>query len=314
MEENTSPSGRERLARIMRGCASSAANKFRYYGDYFAGVKDRCFRNSSKPKPDLSPDVECSVPGCRAEISRSRKAEIQQKVEAWRVVVLASFAAVGLFALILSLILPEWFVLSELGGRVQGHIGYFQRCIYGPLPNSKRCIHEIISEAAAPVGLFLISIASGFGSIVFGARRLCLTQCKPAMDDARSATYQRMRSLLVVSGGSCTCAVSVFTYLYNDYLVPISASYVLGWLASFILLFGGIVGFCFKNPRPSIVPAGQMNWNRRDLTKENKVSSSRKKSTVSTISSSRRQSFNSDKMGRPKLGTVRHHPTDAALR
>lgn len=55
------------------------------------------------------------------------------------------------------------------------------------------------------------------------------------------------------------------TYLYHDFLKPIAASYILGWVSSAILIVAGAIGFCFRNPYATRAKALNPNPATNDL-------------------------------------------------
>lgn len=59
---------------------------------------------------------------------------------------------------------------------------------------------SLCAETAPVIAMFLVSMLSAGLAIVSGIRRIATMQCRPSIEDARSGTFQRMRSMMLISG------------------------------------------------------------------------------------------------------------------
>lgn len=69
--------------------------------------------------------------------------EAKQRCEIWRVVIVLVASLAGMASLLIAISMPEWFIIIQ-EGPLEGHVGFFRRCVYGPTENDSLCENEIV--------------------------------------------------------------------------------------------------------------------------------------------------------------------------
>jgi len=71
------------------------------------------------------------------------------------------------------------------------------------------------------------------------------------------------------TGLSNMTAIIIFSYLYHNFLLPIRASYVLGWTSCLLMMLGSSLSYCFSRQESegtlSITPENNINGSSKVL-------------------------------------------------